>query len=203
MIVLPLPILLAMTLGFLALRMALGQRPAPLLAGLLTLLAVQALINALALHYGVGAARFMQPITAMCVPALAWLAWRADALGHRLGWRDVVHGIGPVIAAALRLENSLLLEMLVPLAYAGYAGALALSLQRTGPDLPRAKMGQGDGTRLIWAGIAGALACRPQVMWRLPFSWRWAKWPLCRALWILPQLQGFWAWACWRSWRSA
>lgn len=158
MIVLPLPILLAMILGFLALRMAIGQRPVPLLAGLLALLAVQALINALALHYGVGAARLMQPITAMCVPALAWLAWRADALGHRLGWRDLAHGIGPVIAAALRFENSLVLEMLVPLAYVGYAGALALSLQRTGPDLPRAKMGQGDGTHLIWAGIAGALA---------------------------------------------
>jgi AraC-like DNA-binding protein len=62
------------------------------------------------------------------------------------------------MAAALRLENSLLLEMLVPFTYAGYAGALTLSLLRTGPDLPRAKMGQGDGTRLIWAGIAAALA---------------------------------------------
>lgn len=154
----PLPILLAMILGFLALRMALGQRPVPLLAGLLALLAVQALINALALHYSVGAARFVQPITAMCVPALAWLAWRADALGQRLGWRDLAHGLGPAMAGALRFDNTLVLEMLVPLAYAGYAGALAWSLQRTGPDLPRAKMGQGDGTRLIWAGIAGALA---------------------------------------------
>ena len=158
MIVLPLPTLLAMILGFLALRMALGQRPVPLLAGLLGMLALQALINALALHYGVDAARFAQPITAMCVPALAWLAWRADALGQRLGWRDLAHGIGPAMAGALRFENSLLLEMLVPLTYAGYAVALALSLLRTGPDLPRAKIGQGDGTRLIWAGIAGALA---------------------------------------------
>ncbi len=158
MIVLPLPIVLAMILGFLARRMALGQRPVPLLAGLLALLAVQALINALALHYGVGAARFVQPITAMCVPALAWLAWRADALGQRLGWRDLAHGIGPAMAGALRFENTLVFEMLVPLAYAGYAAALALSLQRTGPDLPRAKMGQGDGTRLIWAGISAALA---------------------------------------------
>ena len=158
MILLPLPIFLAMILGFLALRMALGPRPVPMLAGLLGLLCAQALINALALHYGVGAARFVQPISAMCVPALAWLAWRVDALGHRLAWRDLVHGIGPLAAAALRLENSLLLEMLVPASYAGYAAALALSVLRIGPDLPRAKMGQGDGTRLIWAGIAGALA---------------------------------------------
>lgn len=157
MIVLPLPILLAMILGFLALRMALGQRPVPLIAWLLAMLAVQALINALALHYGMDGARFVQPITAMCVPALAWLAWRADALGQRLGWNDLAHFIGPAIAAALRLENSLILEMLVPLTYVGYAMALALSLLRTGPDLPRAKMGQGDGTRLIWAGIAAAL----------------------------------------------
>jgi AraC-like DNA-binding protein len=158
MILLPLPIFLAMILGFLALRMAFGPRPIPLLAGLLGMLCAQALINALALHYGVEAARFVQPISAMCVPALAWLAWRVDALGHRLAWRDLAHAIGPLSAAALRFENSLLLEMLVPMAYAGYAAALALSVLRIGPDLPRAKMGQGDGTRLIWAGIAGALA---------------------------------------------
>lgn len=154
----PLPFVLAMILGVLALRMGLGHRPVPMLAGLLALLAMQALINALSLHYGMGAARFVQPISAMCVPALAWLAWRVDALGHRLAWRDLAHSIGPIATAALRLENSLLLELLVPLTYAGYAGALTLSLWRTGPDLPRAKIGQGDGSHLVWAGIAAALA---------------------------------------------
>ena len=158
MILVPLPIVLAMILGVLALRMGLGQRPVPMLAGLLALLAFQALINALSLHYGMGAARFVQPITAMCVPALAWLAWQVDALGQKLSMRDLAHAIGPMATAALRLENSLLLELLVPLAYAGYAGALTLSLWRNGPDLPRAKMGQSDGSRLVWAGIAAALA---------------------------------------------
>ena len=45
MILLPLPILLAMSLGVLALRMVMGARPVPILAGLLALLAVQALID--------------------------------------------------------------------------------------------------------------------------------------------------------------
>ena len=105
MILLPLPILLAMSLGVLALRMVMGARPVPILAGLLALLAVQALINAMSLHYGLGAARFIQPISAMCVPALAWLAWRVDALGNRLRWGDLGHAIGPAVTAALRLEK--------------------------------------------------------------------------------------------------
>lgn len=158
MILLPLPIILAAILGFMALRMAIALRPVPLLAALLAALAVQALINALALHYAVPMARLAQPITAMVVPAMAWVAWQSDGLGQRLGWRDLAHMIGPIAALVLRYENSLLLELLVPMVYAGYGGALAWSLWRAGPVLPRAKMGQGDAPRRVWAGIAAALA---------------------------------------------
>lgn len=157
MIALPLPLVLSLILGFLALRMALRGRPVPVIAGLLALLAVQALINALALHYGHAGARLAQPVTAMAIPALAWLAWKADGLAHPLAPRDVLHAAGPLAALALRWQGGLLLEFLVPLTYAAYAAAIALALHRAGPDLPRTRLGQGGHPRLLWGGIALAL----------------------------------------------
>jgi AraC-like DNA-binding protein len=157
MILLPLPITMALILGFLALRMARVQRPVPMLALLLAFVALQAVIIGFSLHYALPFARFLQPVTAMALPAMAWLAWQVDGLGQRLDWRDMSHAIGPMVALALRFENAALLDVLVPLGYAGYGAALALSVLRTGPDVPRARMGQGDQPRLIWAGIAAAL----------------------------------------------
>jgi len=157
MILLPLPIVLFLVFCFLALRSAISQRSAPFLSTLLAALAAQALINALSLHYAVAEARFFQPVTAMAVPAVAWLAWRYEGLGQSLNWRDWVHGLGPLLTFALRFEKSVLLEFIVPATYAAYAAALVLSLLRNGPDLPRARIGQIHQPRLVWGGIAVAL----------------------------------------------
>lgn len=158
MIVLPLPLVLSMILGFLALRLVLRGQPVPMIAGLLALLALQALINALALHYALPAARFAQPVTAMAIPALAWLAWKTDGLARPLTHRDILHATGPLAALALRWQGGLLLELLVPLTYAAYASAITLALYRSGPDLPRTRLGQGGNPHLLWGGIAVALA---------------------------------------------
>lgn len=158
MVVLPLPLVLSLILGFLSLRIALRARPVPMIAGLLAGLAAQAMINALALHYGVALARLAQPVTAMAVPALAWLAWKSDGMGQAIEWRDLLHAAGPVLVLALRFEQALLLELVVPLAYGAYAMALATGLRRAGEELPRARLGQGGLPRLVWGGIALALA---------------------------------------------
>ena len=158
MITLPLPLVLSLILGFLALRMALRGRPVPVIAGLLALLALQALINALALHYALPAARLAQPVTAMAIPALAWLAWKSDGLARPLTPRDALHAAGPLAALALRWQGGLLLELLVPLTYAAYAAAIVVGLLRAGPDLPRSRLGQGGNPPLLWSGIALALA---------------------------------------------
>ncbi|MEZ5754986.1 MAG: AraC family transcriptional regulator [Paracoccaceae bacterium] len=158
MIALPLPLILSLIMGFLALRMVLRGGPVPVIAGLLALLALQALINALALHYGQSAARFLQPVTAMAIPALAWLSWNADALARPLRPRDALHAAGPLAALALRWQGGFLLELLVPLTYAAYAAAIAMALHRSGPDLPHSRLGQGGHPRLLWGGIALALA---------------------------------------------
>lgn len=158
MITLPLPLVLSLILGFLALRLALRGRPVPVISALLALLALQALINAMALHYAQPAARFAQPVTAMAIPALAWLAWKADGLARPLTPRDAIHVAGPLAALALRWQGGLLLELLVPLTYAGYATAIALALHREGPDLPRSRLGQGGHPHLLWGGLALALA---------------------------------------------
>lgn len=157
MIALPLPLVLSLILGFLALRLVVRGRPVPIIAVFLALLALQALINALALHYTLPGARFAQPITAMAIPAVAWLSWKVDGLGHPLGLSDALHSAGPVLALIFRWQGGLALELLVPLTYAAYATALALALNRAGPDLPRTRLGQGGNPRLLWGGIAFAL----------------------------------------------
>jgi AraC-like DNA-binding protein len=158
MIALPLPLILSLIFGFLTLRLVMRGRPVPMLAALLGMLAVQALINALALHHGVALARLIQPVTAMAIPATAWLAWQADGLGRRLRRQDAAHGLGAAAALALRFHESILLDLLVPMTYAAYALALAASLRAAGPDLPRARLGEGTPPLVAWIGIAVALA---------------------------------------------
>lgn len=158
MITLPLPLVSSLILGFLGLRLMLEGARLAWVAGLLAALALQGVVVTLALHHDIGWARAVQPVTAMAVPALAWLAWKACALGQSPRRRDLAHGLGPLAAVVLRAAGSWGLEALVPLAFAGYALALAVSLWRSGPDLPRARLGQGGVPQLVWAGIAAALA---------------------------------------------
>lgn len=158
MITLPLPLASSLILGFMFLRLLVRGAPVPWLAALLGALALQGALITLVQHHAVGWPGMVLPVTAMALPALAWMAWKAEGLGLRPQWRDAAHGLGPFGALILRWWDSPLLELLVPLAFAAYAGALALSLHRTGPDLPCGRLGQGTTPRLIWAGVAGALA---------------------------------------------
>ncbi|NBB98330.1 MAG: hypothetical protein GVY34_09200 [Alphaproteobacteria bacterium] len=107
------------------------------IAGLLGIVACQAMIVALAQHCGLGAARMVQPVTAMALPALVWLAWKADGMGAQLGAQDALHLLGPGLAVALQSTGAPLLDVLVPLGHAGYALAIARALRPIGPDLPR------------------------------------------------------------------
>lgn len=158
MITLPLPLVSSLILGFLFLRLLVQGARVPWVAGLLGALALQGVVITLAQHHGLQGARLIQPVTAMALPALAWLAWKADGLGQQPDWRDAIHLLGPALALALRWADSLVLEVLVPLTYAAYAVALAVSLARIGPDLPRGRLGQGGIPRLVWAGLGMALA---------------------------------------------
>lgn len=157
MVTLPLPLISGLSLGFLFLRMVLGQGRLSWLAVLVGAVAVQAVIVALALHYGLAQARLVQPLTAMALPALAWLGWKADGLGLRPGARDAWHLAGPLVALGLQLHAAPLLEGVVPLAYLGYAAALAWSISRS-QDVPRGRLSDASAPRRVWAGLAGALA---------------------------------------------
>lgn len=157
MITLPLPLVSSLILGFLLLRLMVRGGGVAWVAALLGGLALQGLVITLAQHHGMAAARWVQPVSALVLPVLAWLAWKVDGLGLRLSARDALHLAGPALGLVLRWGDGWLLEALVPLSFAGYALALAVSLQRIGPDLPRGRLGQGDVPRLVWAGVAVAL----------------------------------------------
>lgn len=157
MIALPLPLVSSLILGFLFLRLMVQDRRASWIAALLGMLALQGGIITLAQHFGLEMARMVQPVTAMMLPAFAWLAWKADGMGRRLGATDLAHAAAPALALALVGTESLLLDAYIPLVYAGYGLAIGLALHHTGPDLPRIRLGQGGLPRLVWGGVAAAL----------------------------------------------
>lgn len=157
MITLPLPLVSSLILGFLFLRLLLQDARAPWVTALLGTLALQGVIITLAQHQDMAFARLVQPVSAMAIPALAWLAWKSDGLGRRISVVDTLHLLGPALALVLRWGESLMLEVLVPLAYAGYAMMLVKSLLRNEGDLPHGRLGLGNAPRLVWAGLAAAL----------------------------------------------
>lgn len=157
MIALPLPLVSSLILGFLFLRLMVQDRRTTWVAALLGMLALQGGIITLAQHHGMEMAQVVQPVTAMMLPPLAWLAWKADGMGQRVGAGDFAHAAPPALALALVETKSLLLDTYIPLVYAGYGLAICLALHNAGPDLPRARLGQGGLPRLVWGGVAAAL----------------------------------------------
>ena len=86
MLTLPLPLIVALNLGFLAIRRLSNGDRFGLFLGLLLVCALQSLIVALTQHYGVTGLRAVQPVTATLAPVLAWLSFQSSARArHR--WR--------------------------------------------------------------------------------------------------------------------
>lgn len=155
MLMLPVPAFVALILGWLALRVVIfgGNR---LLAILLTLVAAQSALVALAVGYGVGAAQYILPITAASIPPMTWITYRA-ALFRAPAWRmDWPHGLAPLFCLFCRVFAPDTLDAAVVVIFAGYGVAILIGLRRAG-DLPLARIAAGGLPALLWRGLAWVL----------------------------------------------
>ncbi len=172
--VLPIPLIIALLLaGLLLHRLATRETHSTLLA-LIGACAVQAALIALVQYYGFGALRPLQPIGAMLIPPLAWIAF-AWAAGGTTELRIMVwHAVGPVLAIIVLLVNPFLLDAIIPVSFVGYGLLILLRLWRGADGLLHSRLDGGAISLLVWRIIGLSLiasaACDVMIAYGLAFG---------------------------------
>ena len=157
---LPIPMISSLVLGFMLLRMwTIGPRSenrhGPLVV-LLALCAVQGVIISMAQHYRVPGMLVVQPIMATFVPAMAWVAFQSTAV-RRFQRSDVVHLVGPLLAAISLVTVPLLLDTIIPALFVFYGLAILWHSLKGADALPRLRLDAGDLPGKIWTVIGASL----------------------------------------------
>lgn len=153
---LPIPMISALVLGFLLLRLLVVDRRHGPLAMLLALCALQGLIISLAQHYLVAGALYVQPVTASMIPPMSWVAFQATAV-RRLAWRDAVHLIAPCGVLLVMIWQPVALDTVIPALFVGYGGMIVLTCLKGADALPRMRLEAGELPGRIWQIIGWAL----------------------------------------------
>ena len=152
--VLPIPMIIALLLfAFLAHRMLTRETHVTLLA-LIAACAVQGAIVALVQYYGFTSIRPLQPLWATLIPPIAWLAFSQAARGDAKPGDLPLHSAGFVLALLFLLLQPQLLDVLIPLLFAGYGVAMMLRLGRGEDSLPHSRLESGTMPLLAWRIIA-------------------------------------------------
>lgn len=154
---LPLPLCAALVLIYIAASLLQRDQRATALFWLVILHAGQAALIAAVQHYGIAALRPVQPITALSIAPVAWLAYIVT-VKRGLKARDGAHLAWPVLGVCLLFSLPDFLDVLVPLSFFGYAALLMFDLRNGVEDLPRARIGAGSAPAGIWRIIALSLA---------------------------------------------
>lgn len=156
MLTLPIPLFAALVLAALALRAALRGTTPPWLLAVIAAAALQGAVISGHLHYGIAWLGLVQPVTAMVIPPLAWLAFQAVA-GRGLRRHDLWHLLPPALAIALVLLQPVFVDQAIFAAYLAYGAALLLALTGGGDALERVRLDSGDAALWLWRGIGCAL----------------------------------------------
>ena len=152
---LPVPMFAAMVLAFLGLRAwARGETPRPLLV-LIAACAVQAAVVAGRLHYGIEGLSWVQPVLAMALPPLAFVAF-VSATRRPLRRGDLWHLAGPAFGLFCRAFARDALDPAILLAFVGYGVAVLLTL-RAGGEMAHARLGAGERPLRLWRWLGWAL----------------------------------------------
>lgn len=155
--VLPVPMIIALLLfAFLVHRMLTRETHVTLLA-LIAVCAVQGAVVALVQYYGVTAIRPLQPLLATLIPPIAWLAFSQAARGDAKPGDLPLHAAGSVAALLLLLLQPQLLDILIPLLFAGYGAAMLVQLGRGEDSLPHSRLESGTRALLAWRIVAVSL----------------------------------------------
>ncbi len=155
--VLPIPMIIALLLfAFLAHRLLTRETHVTLLA-LIAACAMQGAIVALVQYYGFTAIRPLQPLWATLIPPIAWLAFSQAARGDPKPGDLPLHSAGFVLALLFLLLQPHLLDVWIPLLFAGYGVAMMFRLVHGEDSLPHSRLESGSMPLLAWRIIAISL----------------------------------------------
>ncbi|TNB46400.1 helix-turn-helix transcriptional regulator [Martelella lutilitoris] len=157
MLVLPVPMVTALVLGFMVLRMLAGERRPLAIAVFLSACALQGLIVALVQYYGVAFLQPVQPVTASVVPVCAWLAFRSSFIEPIRPGRDFIHLVAPTFTLFCVLFAPVTVDAIIPLVFLAYGARILLTLKTGGDALPLARLEAGRQPQWLWTGIAASL----------------------------------------------
>jgi AraC-like DNA-binding protein len=154
--VLPVPMIIALLLSAFFLQRLVTRETHVSLLVLIATCAVQSVIMALVNYYGLTAIRPVQPILAMIIPPVAWLAfnWASSEQWspRTLAW----HGIGPVLAVLCLTLNPYVLDALIPVSFLGYGVTILAKLWQGEDSLLHSRLE--SGARPLWAWRIVALS---------------------------------------------
>lgn len=153
---LPIPLFSSLVLGFLLIRMVIFDRRHGPLAVLMAVCAAQGVILSLAQHYHVAGFRVVQPISAVVIPPVAWIAFRTTAV-RRAKSGDLMHIGAPILALIAWNIAPVLLDTFIPLVFVGYGTAILWFSAKGADALPRLGLEAGDLPARIWQVIGAAL----------------------------------------------
>jgi AraC-like DNA-binding protein len=159
MLTLPLPVIVALVLAYIAARAWLGRERArwhTLLVLLVGAVAAQSLLVALVQHYGWTGLRWLQPVTASALPPLTWCAFITVQV-RPLRTRDAWHGLVPLVVLLDLLFWPDGLDLLVISSFVVYGIALLLALRPRAEELPLARLASGNTPRWLWRFVALSL----------------------------------------------
>ncbi len=157
MLALPIPMIVALVMGFLFVRTRLAGGYPRLFSALIFFCGVQGVVISLTQYYGVSALHPVQPVTATIIPPLAWLAFQASAVRPLQARRDLLHLAAPAFTAFCVAFAPITLDFVVPGIFAGYGAAILVALWRSADGLPLVRLETGRVPALVWCIVALAL----------------------------------------------
>lgn len=152
---LPIPLFAAIVLAFLGLRaLARGETPSPLLV-LIAACAVQAAVVAGRLHYGFAWLSWVQPVLAMTIPPVAWIAF-VTATRRPVNSGDLWHLVVPGFGLFARVVAPEVLDVAIIGAFLAYGAAVLLAL-RGAAEMAHARLAAGERPLRLWRWVGVAL----------------------------------------------
>ncbi|AJY47544.1 helix-turn-helix domain-containing protein [Martelella endophytica] len=157
MLVLPVPLVTALILGFMILRVMTVEKRPPVITVFLSACALQSLIVALLQYYGMRMLHPVQPVTATMIPILAWLTFQTSFLRPPKASRDGLHFLVPAFAVFCIVFAPLTIDVVIPAVFLAYGLLILHALHIRGDTLPLARLEAGRQPQWLWTGIAISL----------------------------------------------
>jgi AraC-like DNA-binding protein len=171
--VLPFSMVVALVLLVLLARAIVSRESHVTLLVLISACAVQSMILALHQYYGLAVLRYVQPVTAMCIPPLAWFAFSYVSQMDVSARRRWLHATGPVLAIIALSTEPQWLDGLIPLSFALYGAAMLFIMAQGEDSLLHSPLGSGRVALLAWLGFAMSLIA--SAIGDLLIAWSYAS----------------------------